>query len=837
LTSIRRVIERVAVAVALCALALPLCGGGAALGGAPRDASANVQAACPAAKPGTAECLVLTRTDVSAPAGTGSGASPAVASAGYGPADLLSAYGLPGGSAGSGLTVAVIDAYDLPWAESDLGVYRAAYGLPACTTANGCFRKVDQRGGTSYPAYSQGWGAEIDLDIDMVSAICPNCNILLVEADNEQMASLAQAVETAVSMGAIAVSNSYSGPEFGNESIFDPYYSHPGVAITVSTGDCGYDCAGSVAGSVGYPAASAGVVAVGGTSLIRDSSVRGWAETAWSLGGSGCSLYEAKPSWQTDPGCSNRTQADVSAVADPNTPVATYASHYYSNGWGMAGGTSVGAPIVAATFALAGGLGPGTNPASYLYADPADLYDVVSGNNNPYGLPCPSAYSAYLCNAVTGYDGPTGLGTPHGVNAFKTASANAPASYHPLNPPLRYVDTRTGNGLSGSLVANTPASFYVTAAGRPSSPGSTSAPNPIPADASAVTGNLTVTGSTFSWAVYLGPNPVAHPGSSTINFTAGETTANGVTVALSSSGMLSATYLSTPGNTTDLVFDVTGYFTPDATGATYSALTPVRLLDTRFGNGLGGKLLANTPAQFFVTAANRAGSPVPASAVAVTGNLTVVNETFAWAVYAGPVANAAPTTSTLNFNTGDIKANNLTVTLGAGGSLWLTYMSTPGNTTDLVFDVTGYYTADTTGSMFVPVTPTRLLDNRTTNTPAGVPGKLLANTPFYLPVSVAGHPGSPVPSNASAVTGNVTITNPSFAWAIYCGDVSNAAPTTSTLNFTTGQTKANGVTVALDDGSIDGAGYRGDLWFTYLSTSGNTTDLVFDVTGYFVHVV
>jgi hypothetical protein len=401
-----------------------------------------------------------------------------------------------------------------------------------------------------------------------------------------------------------------------------------------------------------------------------------------------------------------------------------------------------------------------------------------------------------------------------------------PASYHPLNPPIRLLDTRHNNGLSGRLLANTPATFGVTQQARGDSS--------VPAGASAVTGNLTVTGSTFSWAVYLGPNPVASPTSSTVNFSAGETTANGLTVALSGTGTLSATYISNPGNTTDLVFDVTGYFTPDATGATYHPMTPVRLLDSRANNGLGAKIPANTPVSFHVSAANRVGSQVPANATAVTGNLTVVNETFAWAVYVGPVANASPTTSTLNFLTGDIKANSLTVTLddgsldGAGhkGDLWLTYMSTPGNTTDLVFDVTGYYTADTTGSMFVPVTPTRLLDTRTTNTPAGVPGKLLANTPFYLPVSVAGHPGSPVPSNASAVTGNVTVTNPSFAWALYCGDVSNAAPTTSTLNFTTGQTKANGVTVSLGSGGM--------LWFTYLSTSGNTTDLVFDVTGYFV---
>jgi Stage II sporulation protein/Fibronectin type III domain len=392
------------------------------------------------------------------------------------------------------------------------------------------------------------------------------------------------------------------------------------------------------------------------------------------------------------------------------------------------------------------------------------------------------------------------------------------ATFVPLNPPVRYVDTRAGNGLTARLTAGVPATFYVTAAQRPYSPGSTSVPNPIPADATAVTGNLTVTGSTFSWAVYLGPDPVANPGSSTINFNAGETTANGVTVALGAGGSLSATYLSQPGNTTDLVFDVTGYFVPDLTGATYHPMTPARLLDTRVKNGLGGKLLANTPVDFDVTAAHRSGSPVPAGATAVTGNVTVVNETFAWAIYVGPVADASPGTSTLNFNRGDIKANNVTVTLGSEGELWLTYMSTAGNTTDLVFDVTGYYTADATGSVYVPIDPARLLDSRSNN---GLTGKLPANTSTSLQVSGR----ACVPLAATAVTGNVTVTNPSSPWAIYVGDVSNSSPSTSTLNFTTGQTKANGVTAALGSGGV--------LWLTYMSIAGQTTDVVFDVSGYF----
>ena len=162
--------------------------------------------------------------------------------------------------------------------------------------------------------------------------------------------------------------------------------------------------------------------------------------------------------------------------------------------------------------------------------------------------------------------------------------------------------------------------------------------------------------------------------------------ANNLTLALGSGGRLSATYMSSAGNTTDLVFDVTGFYTADTSGSKYVALTPARLLDTRLGNGLSGSFSANLPRTFGVT-----GLGVPANASGVTGNLTVVNETNAWAVFLGPVATAAPATSTVNFIRGDIVANGVTVALGSGGKLSATYISTTGNTTDLVFDVTGYF--------------------------------------------------------------------------------------------------------------------------------------------------
>ena len=380
----------------------------------------NVEAVCPPASPGMLECLALRRIDVAPLAAAA--VSPLATVSGYGPADFRSAYGLPSGTQGTGLTVAVVDAYDLPSAESGLAIYRSHFGLPACTSANGCFRKVDQNGGKQYPVADAGWGGEIALDIDMVSAICPYCHILLVEANTAYINDLGTAVNTAVSLGAMAVSNSYGGPELVNYG-YNAYYDHPGVAITAASGDCGYNCApqgtGGFYAEVGFPASSPDVVTVGGTKLSRASNARGWTESAWgnvSAGigaGSGCSQVEAKPSWQHDTGCAHRTVADVSAVSDPDTGVAVYDSSY--GAWAVYGGTSAASPIIAAIFALAGSPGVGTYPASYLYGDPGDLNDVVGGNNLVTAQTCSIAY---LCNGVAGYDGPTGLGTPRGLGAF-----------------------------------------------------------------------------------------------------------------------------------------------------------------------------------------------------------------------------------------------------------------------------------------------------------------------------------------------------------------------------------------------------------------------------------
>jgi len=368
----------------------------------------NVVASCAALAAGdNVRCFALMRTDAGAALAVyHPGSAPQVsrnAVSGYGPADLQSAYKLPSASNGSGQTVAIVDAYNDPNAENDLGVYRSNFGLSACTTANGCFKKVNQNGSTSsLPRNNSGWSQEISLDLDMASAICPNCHILLVEARSATNSNLATAVNTAVNLGAQVVSNSYGGGETGSSN---SAYDHPGHMIVASAGDSGTGAQ--------QPCSYSTVVCVGGTALTRASNSRGWSETAWTSSGSGCSSLVAKPSWQHDSGCTKRSESDVSAVADPNTGVAVYDSYSSGgvSGWLVFGGTSVSSPIIASVYALAG------NAASQNYAQNiwngagANLNDVTSGSNGSCSI-------SYICNAGTGYDGPTGWGTPNGIGAF-----------------------------------------------------------------------------------------------------------------------------------------------------------------------------------------------------------------------------------------------------------------------------------------------------------------------------------------------------------------------------------------------------------------------------------
>jgi subtilase family serine protease len=363
--------------------------------------------------PGHYACFAERRGDLGFTPRSHYQANPLATPSGYGPSSLQGAYKLPSSSAGSGQRVYIVDAYDDPNAESDLAAYRSQYGLPSCTTGNGCFKKLNQNGATSpMPAGNTGWAGEISLDLDMVSATCPNCGITLIEA-NDASDNLFTAVKEAVTLGAKFVSMSWGGPESGSEPSYDStYFQSSGVVYTASTGDSAYQA------GVIYPATSPRVVAVGGTSLTQASNTRGWTETVWKTSstegtGSGCSSDETKPSWQgiiSTSVCSHRADSDVSAVADPNTGVAVYQT-YGGSGWAVYGGTSAAAPIIASTYALAGTPSSTTQPGSLPYANTGALFDVTSGNNG-------SCSPSVLCTAGAGWDGPTGLGTPDGTAAF-----------------------------------------------------------------------------------------------------------------------------------------------------------------------------------------------------------------------------------------------------------------------------------------------------------------------------------------------------------------------------------------------------------------------------------
>ncbi len=364
-----------------------------------------------------ARCHALVRTDI-APLAQTDALKPAAIS-GLTPANLQSAYALPGATQGSGQTVAIVDAYDDPNAASNVAAYRSEFGLPTLSTysskaASPWFRKVNESGGTSYPEGTRAGEGDLAGSGHGQHAICPKCNIILVEASSASFVDLGKAVNEAAALGANAISNSYGAGEFSSETSYDSYYTHPGIAVTVSSGDGGY--------GVEYPASSAHVTAVGGTSLsVASGTSRGWSETAWVNAGSGCSAYVAKPAWQTDKSCAKRTVADVSAVADPNTGVAVYDT-YGAYGWMVFGGTSVSSPIIASVYALAGNASTVTLPhtsngvtyqgyGSWPYSNASSLFDITSGSNGSCG-------GTYLCTAGTGYDGPTGLGTPDTAAGF-----------------------------------------------------------------------------------------------------------------------------------------------------------------------------------------------------------------------------------------------------------------------------------------------------------------------------------------------------------------------------------------------------------------------------------
>lgn len=376
--------------------------------------------------------------------------SPDAAGAAFGPADLASAYALDP-TLKPNATIAIVDAFGYVNAESDLAKYRSNYGLSACTVASGCLTIVNQEGKTSplpaAPPANDDWTVETALDLDMASAACPNCKLLLVQADDDTSDGLMIAQATAAGLGASVISNSWGGPESKAQTgASQEHFMNVGkpLAIFVAAGDDGFDDGGS---GPDYPSVSAFVIAVGGTSLTKTAgTTRGWSETAWSTstkakgaGGSSCSISIPKPAYQNalNTTCTFRASADVAAVGNPATGVAVYNAG--SGGFLVVGGTSAASPFVAGVFAL---YGKGTSAPSFPYSNTGAFFDVVSGTNGTCGN--------ILCNAGKAWDGPTGVGTPNGAMfASSTATPTPDMAMGPDMTPGPDMEPASSSGGSG----------------------------------------------------------------------------------------------------------------------------------------------------------------------------------------------------------------------------------------------------------------------------------------------------------------------------------------------------------------------------------------------------
>jgi hypothetical protein len=501
---------------------------------------ARVRQVCQAPKPGDATCFALALVPAPASAAgarpyqVGAGASSRGPAGGLTPTDLASAYGFSPSVGGTGQTVAIVDAYDDPDIEKDLGTFDSEYGLAACTKATGCFNKVSQTGSTtSLPSRdTAGWSLEMALDVETVHSVCESCKILLVEANSEGLADLAASVNEAVKLGATEVSNSYGAPETQMGESEQAAYNHPGVVITAAAGDSGYLNWDYVAGFLkapempDAPASLPDVVAVGGTSLKLKTNGKRKNETVWndsgrpsykeferfSATGGGCSTLFTAPSWQQSAlGWVNitcgtkRLDNDISAVADPYTGFDVYDSYVYEPefmpGWLTIGGTSLASPLITALYGLAGGSHGVSYPAATLYThlgEASALYDVSTGGNGycdgeesescgepainkEFGdIDCEGTTS---CDAASGFDGPSGVGTPNGLGAFNGPSQTKPtvvteaaSSITPTSAVLNAMVNPNGETVSACTFEYGPTTSYGQSVACSTLPGSGRSP-------------------------------------------------------------------------------------------------------------------------------------------------------------------------------------------------------------------------------------------------------------------------------------------------------------------------------------------------------------------------
>ncbi len=336
------------------------------------------------------------------------------------PAQIHTAYALPQRGARA-QTIAIISAYDDPHVEADLAAYDKHFGLRACTTQNRCLHKLNQDGKPSplpipdADATGGMWNTESALGTEIAHAVCQSCSIMLVEATDAIKIDFSQAVAAAAAAGARTIVTTFVPTEDVADSDFARYYSNPRAAVVAATGDALPGIDWGYTGELNFPSSLPNVLAVGGTQLRTG---RRAGEQAWKGTVSGCSLYFHPASWQTNAtakkACgTQRAGADIAAMATPGAIVHITGSGQSGGPWFAATGTSLAAPIIGGVIGLAGSVGGHESQMLYQRArsDPGAFHDIVRGAN---AANCPSP----ICKAGPGWDGPTGLGTPNGLEAF-----------------------------------------------------------------------------------------------------------------------------------------------------------------------------------------------------------------------------------------------------------------------------------------------------------------------------------------------------------------------------------------------------------------------------------
>ena len=461
--------------------------------------------------------------------------------------------------------------------------------------------------------------------------------------------------------------------------------------------------------------------------------------------------------------------------------------------------------------------------ATFKWTAPADNGSAITGYTVKSGSKQCTTTTATTCTVIgltnkTTYTfsvtATNGNGT--GPATTVTVQPRVGATYFGITP-ARVVNTATHVGLTNKLSANLAATFQVGGVGA------------VLISASAVTGVLCVSGSTSGGWLALTPVPNNAPTTSNLNFPKGDNRCTGVTVPLGATGSLSVTFggTSVNTNTANITFDVTGYFVVGTSGSTYKTLTPNRILDTRSANGISGKLTAGVAKTF--TVINRAtgdtAKNVPTSANAVTGTLTVTGQSAAGCITIEPDALNTPPTTSLCFPKGDNRATGLTVKLGTSGKLSVTFTSAAGATTDVLFDVNGYFAAGTSGATYVPVTPNRLVDTRSS---VGMSKLTVYVARTFTVINRTSDVTKKIPTGAVAITGTLTVTGQTSGGWLSMNPTAINRPTTSNLNFPKGDNRATGVTVPISSTGTESITYGG-------APSRSTTNVIFDVSGYFLN--